>query len=42
VLSGGTARADLDAFAYRPDLVVESIADLAAAELAGLASRAAG
>ena len=42
VLSGGTARADLDAFAYRPDLVVESIADLAAGELAGLASRAAG
>ena len=42
VLSGGTSRADLDAFAYRPDLVVESIADLSAADLAGLASRAVG
>jgi NagD protein len=38
VLSGGTSRADLDAFAYRPDLVVESIAELSAAQLAGLAA----
>ena len=37
VLSGGTSRADLAAFAYRPDLVVDSIADLSAAELAGIA-----
>jgi NagD protein len=37
VLSGGTSRADLDNFAYRPDLVVESIADLSAADLAGIA-----
>jgi len=37
VLSGGTSRADLADFAYRPDLVVESIADLSAAELAGIA-----
>ena len=36
VLSGGTRRADLDAFAYRPDLIVDSIADLSAARLAGL------
>lgn len=28
VLSGGTCRADLDRCAYRPDLVVESVADL--------------
>jgi NagD protein len=42
VLSGGTSRADLDAFAYRPDLVVESIAELSAADLSGLASRAVG
>jgi NagD protein len=42
VLSGGTSRADLAAFAYRPDLVVESIAELSAAELAGVASRAVG
>jgi len=42
VLSGGTKRTDLEAFAYRPDLVVESIADLTAADLAGLAARAAG
>jgi len=42
VLSGGTSRADLDAFAYRPDLVVESIAELSAADLSGLASRAGG
>lgn len=39
VLSGGTSRADLAAFAYRPDMVVESIADLAAAELAGMTTR---
>jgi len=42
VLSGGTSRDDLAAFAYRPDMVVESIADLSAADLAGLASRAVG
>jgi NagD protein len=42
VLSGGTSRADLEAFAYRPDLVVDSIAELAAADLAGLTARAAG
>lgn len=40
VLSGGTNRADLEAFAYRPDLVVESISDLAVADLAGLTARA--
>jgi NagD protein len=40
VLSGGTSRADLDRFAYRPDLIVDSIADLSAAELAGLTARA--
>ncbi len=28
VLSGGTARADLPRFAYQPDLVVDSVADL--------------
>ena len=28
VLSGGTCREDLDRFAYRPDKIVESIADL--------------
>lgn len=39
VLSGGTRREDLAAFAYRPDRVVESIADLSAAELAGLTAR---
>ncbi len=38
VLSGGTGRDDLADFAYRPDMVVGSIADLSAAELAGLAS----
>lgn len=38
VLSGGTTRSDLDAYAYRPDMIVESIADLSAAELAGLAA----
>jgi NagD protein len=42
VLSGGTSLTDLDAFAYRPDLVVESIAELSAAELAGVTSRAMG
>lgn len=36
VLSGGTSRKDLAAFAYRPDMIVDSIADLSAAELAGL------
>jgi NagD protein len=40
VLSGGTSRADLHAYAYRPDLVVESIAELSAAELAGLDAQA--
>ena len=39
VLSGGTRRADLAAFAYRPDMVVDSIADLSAADLAGLGAR---
>jgi NagD protein len=28
VLSGGTAREDLEHYAYRPDLIVESIVDL--------------
>ena len=28
VLSGGTALGDLDYYAYQPDLVVDSIADL--------------
>jgi NagD protein len=28
VLSGGTRREDLDRYAYRPDLIVDSIADL--------------
>jgi NagD protein len=36
VLSGGTCHEDLAAFAYRPDMIVDSIADLSAAELAGL------
>jgi NagD protein len=36
VLSGGTSREDLAAFAYRPDMVVDSIADLCPASLAGL------
>jgi NagD protein len=40
VLSGGTSRDDLAAFAYRPDLIVDSIADLSAAELAGITRRA--
>jgi len=39
VLSGGTARSDLAAYAYRPDMVVESIGALSAAELAGVGSR---
>lgn len=38
VLSGGTKPADLDAFAYRPDMIVESIADLRPDRLAGLAA----
>jgi NagD protein len=41
VLSGGTRREDLGAFAYRPDMVVDSIADLSAARLAGLTADAA-
>ena len=41
VLSGGTSRDDLERFAWRPDLVVDSIADLSAAELAGLPGRGA-
>lgn len=40
VLSGGTARADLAAYAYRPDMVVESIGTLSAAELAGVGPQA--
>lgn len=39
VLSGGTRREHLAAFAYRPDMVVESIAELSAADLAGLTAR---
>lgn len=39
VLSGATRRADLEAYAYRPDLVVESIADLSVPELAGRSDR---
>lgn len=35
VLSGGTRRDDLDRFAYRPDRVVDSIADLSVPDLAG-------
>jgi len=38
VLSGGTRREDLEAFGYRPDMVVDSIADLSAAHLAGLSA----
>ena len=41
VLSGGTRREDLGAFAYRPDMIVDSIADLSAARLAGLTADAA-
>ena len=39
VLSGGTRREDLAPFAYRPDMVVDSIADLSAAELARPSAR---
>ncbi len=39
VLSGGTSRKDLEAFAYRPDIIVDSIADLSAPHLAGIAAR---
>ena len=39
VLSGGTRREDLAAFAYRPDMIVDSIADLSVAELAGIGGR---
>lgn len=39
VLSGGTCREDLDRFAYRPDMVVQSIAELSAAQLAAPAAR---
>ena len=39
VLSGATRRVDLEAFAYKPDIVVDSIADLSAPELAGIGSR---
>lgn len=34
VLSGGTRRADLSRFAYRPDLIVDSIADIDHVDLA--------
>ena len=34
VLSGGTKREDLDRYAYRPDLVVDSIADLCEMDIA--------
>lgn len=33
VLSGGTRREDIDRYAYRPDRIVESIADLSAVDL---------
>ena len=39
VLSGATRRADLEAFAYRPDRVVESIADLSVPELTEIGGR---
>ena len=39
VLSGATRRVDLEAFAYKPDIVVDSIADLSAPDLAGIGSR---
>lgn len=39
MLSGVTRHADLEAFAYKPDIVVDSIADLSAAELAGFGGR---
>jgi ribonucleotide monophosphatase NagD (HAD superfamily) len=42
VLSGGTAREDLASFAYGPDIVVDSIADLSASRLAGLDALLAG
>ncbi|MFN5757147.1 MAG: HAD hydrolase-like protein, partial [Planctomycetia bacterium] len=42
VLSGGTLREDLGSFAYRPDIVVDSIADLSASQLAGLDALLAG
>lgn len=42
VLSGGTSREDLASFAYRPDMVVDSIADLSASQLAGLDALLAG
>lgn len=38
VLSGGTTREDLDAFGYRPDMVVASIVELSARALAGIES----
>jgi NagD protein len=34
VLSGGTSRGDLDRYAYQPDKIVDSVADLNLAELA--------
>src|SRR5205823_352272 len=34
VLSGGTRRADLDRYAYQPDLIVDSIAELDHADIA--------
>src|SRR5438105_2363510 len=36
VLSGGTRREDLDRYAYRPDCVVESLAELCHADVLGL------
>jgi NagD protein len=39
VLSGATRRVDLEAFAYKPDIIVDSIADLSAPELTGIGSR---
>ncbi len=39
VLSGATRRVDLEAFAYKPDIIVDSIADLSAPDLAGIGSR---
>jgi len=35
-LSGGTRREDLDRYAYRPDFVVESLAELCHADVLGL------
>ena len=40
VLSGGTCREDLLRYAYRPDLVVDSIADLCGMDLAQLGETA--